>query len=234
MVLVKLSGDGTMIGGMIGISVRGFLWRAAAGLVQAGILDPRALLATLGPELQSSFDAAEVERILRVELGHLRDSEPARPSLVDGVLSFLEYPDEAERRIAGLEGRERCLGLPSLQGEEFECERLAILEALADGDPLQVSTVVGFVTTARQERSFEVLFRVALAAYAYHLSEGEWPESLDLLAPFLDGEVPDDPWSGKPFHYVRQEAGRRLGPAGGALGEDLEVQLQRHQVYVLR
>ena len=59
-------------------------------------------------------------------------------------------------------------------------------------------------------------------------------ESLDLLAPLLDGEVPDDPWSGKPFHYVRQEAGGRLGPAGGALDEDLEGQLQRHQVYVLR
>lgn len=209
--LAELAADGTLSGARLGMLVRRHLLEETALLVEAGVLDPRVLLELLGPELEAGFDAAEIERLLRLDLSGLRALGPEGPSLDRGARGLLDYPRQAESLLAGLEALERCPELVSLTAEEFEAESRALIAGLSGDDPLRVANTVAFVASAREEHAFEILFHVALAAHAFQVADGEWPATLDLLASFLDGRVPDDPWTGAPFVYESHEEGRVLG-----------------------
>ncbi len=45
------------------------------------------------------------------------------------------------------------------------------------------------------------LMQVGLAVELYHAQNGQYPSSLDAVAPILDGNVPLDPFTGQPFVY---------------------------------
>ena len=57
---------------------------------------------------------------------------------------------------------------------------------------------------ARNEANLGLL-RVGLSIEQYHNQNGTWPDSLDVLAPSLGGNVPRDPYSGQPFVYKPSE-----------------------------
>jgi hypothetical protein len=48
----------------------------------------------------------------------------------------------------------------------------------------------------------------AIALERHRLAHGEFPESLDLLAPQLLAQVPRDVFGGKPLHYRRTDDGQ--------------------------
>jgi hypothetical protein len=49
---------------------------------------------------------------------------------------------------------------------------------------------------------------VACALERYHLAHGEYPESLDTLAPQFVTKIPHDIINGQPLHYRRTDDGR--------------------------
>lgn len=53
---------------------------------------------------------------------------------------------------------------------------------------------------ARNETSLRLL-QVGLSIEQYHNQNGAWPDSLDALAPSFGGNVPMDPYTGRPFVY---------------------------------
>lgn len=61
------------------------------------------------------------------------------------------------------------------------------------------------------------LARVVMALLEHRQTKGAWPESLDAL-----GEMPLDPFSGKPFLYERTERGCRVRAAKEDTDEELE------------
>jgi hypothetical protein len=52
------------------------------------------------------------------------------------------------------------------------------------------------------------LATVACALERYHLAHGEYPESLDTLAPQFVTKIPHDIINGQPLHYRRTDDGR--------------------------
>ena len=52
----------------------------------------------------------------------------------------------------------------------------------------------------------EYLLRVVLALDESHEAYGEWPATLEELAPLFTGALPADPLDGVPFRYGRREA----------------------------
>jgi hypothetical protein len=52
------------------------------------------------------------------------------------------------------------------------------------------------------------LARVACALERYHLAHGEYPETLDSLAPQFITQVPHDIINGQPLHYRRTDDGQ--------------------------
>ena len=52
------------------------------------------------------------------------------------------------------------------------------------------------------------LKRVAIALERYHLARGEFPESLDALAPQFIPKIPHDIINGQPLHYRREANGQ--------------------------
>jgi hypothetical protein len=54
------------------------------------------------------------------------------------------------------------------------------------------------------------LARVACALERYHLAHGEYPETLDALAPQFIAQVPHDIINGQPLHYRRTDDGQFL------------------------
>ena len=52
------------------------------------------------------------------------------------------------------------------------------------------------------------LARVACAMERYRLAHGEYPETLDALAPQFIGKVPHDIINGQPLHYRRTDDGK--------------------------
>ena len=61
-----------------------------------------------------------------------------------------------------------------------------------------------------QGRSQLDLTRVAAALAVYRAEHGEYPETLDQLAPTILAQVPEDLYSGKPFLYRRMPDGGYL------------------------
>jgi hypothetical protein len=58
------------------------------------------------------------------------------------------------------------------------------------------------------------------AIEAYHHENGSYPDSLDALAPSLLSGLPNDPFTGSPFHYQRQGNRFRLYSAGTNMRDD--------------
>ena len=52
------------------------------------------------------------------------------------------------------------------------------------------------------------LARVAIALERYRLAHGEYPETLDALAPQFIAQVPHDIINGQPLHYHRTDDGQ--------------------------
>jgi hypothetical protein len=52
------------------------------------------------------------------------------------------------------------------------------------------------------------LARVAIALERYRLAHGNYPETIDVLAPKFISEIPHDVINGQPLHYRRTEGGR--------------------------
>jgi hypothetical protein len=52
------------------------------------------------------------------------------------------------------------------------------------------------------------LARVACVLERYRLAHGEYPESLDALAPQFIGKLPHDIINGQPLHYRRTDDGK--------------------------
>ena len=52
------------------------------------------------------------------------------------------------------------------------------------------------------------LARTAMALERYRLARGEFPESLNALAPHFIGEIPHDVINGQPLHYRRTKDGQ--------------------------
>ena len=61
---------------------------------------------------------------------------------------------------------------------------------------------------------------IACALERYRLANGQYPESLDQLAPSYLNEIPHDKASGKAFHYKVKKDGKFLLYSIGNKGKD--------------
>jgi len=61
---------------------------------------------------------------------------------------------------------------------------------------------------------------IVAALEAYQRDNGNYPATLDALAPAVLPELPPDPFTGKPFGYTRQNAGYLLYSAGPNMKDD--------------
>jgi len=60
---------------------------------------------------------------------------------------------------------------------------------------------------ANREQASVDLARGAIALERHRLAHGEFPESLDALAPQFSAQVPHDIFGGQPLHYRRTDDG---------------------------
>jgi len=67
------------------------------------------------------------------------------------------------------------------------------------------------------------LLRLGLSIERFHAKQGVDPESLDNIAPILGTEVPNDPFTGEPYRYVRSDESFLLYSVGEDLEDDGEV-----------
>ena len=63
-------------------------------------------------------------------------------------------------------------------------------------------------------------FQIALMLNVYRQEHGGYPPTLDALAEAIDWPIPDDIFSGEPFHYQREGGGYRLWSLGQDLDDD--------------
>ena len=59
------------------------------------------------------------------------------------------------------------------------------------------------LSQARHEAQLDLL-QVGIALEQYHSRNGEYPPTLETIAPDLGGTVPVDPHTGEPYHYTPQ------------------------------
>ena len=87
---------------------------------------------------------------------------------------------------------------------------------LASLQPALVRAIEG---QAQHEASID-LARIAIALERHYLETGDYPESLDALAPAFDGALPSDPFSGGNFIYHPGESAYLLYSVGIDLDDD--------------
>jgi hypothetical protein len=131
--------------------------------------------------------------------------------------------------------------LLSLMGERIEAAKKPLHEQLAaDRDftakvrgmvvsaPLVAMLLPATEKVSEAHRRTHALLRclaALVAAERYRRAEGKWPESLEQLRPAYLGEVPLDPYDGKPLHYKRLADGvmvYAVGPDGTDDGGKLD------------
>jgi len=71
----------------------------------------------------------------------------------------------------------------------------------------------------RGQARFE-LAKLGFALAAYRAEHGEWPEKLEALVPDYLAELPDDPFTDRPFHYRREGEGFLLYSVGPNLRDN--------------
>jgi hypothetical protein len=82
--------------------------------------------------------------------------------------------------------------------------------------PYKVQALMTFPAIANAVKRFAIaqvsvdLARVACALERYRLAHGEYPETLDALAPQFIEKLPHDIIGGQPLHYRRTEGGKFL------------------------
>lgn len=84
---------------------------------------------------------------------------------------------------------------------------------------LQPALVRAIEGQAQHEANVD-LARVAIAIERHYLETGDYPESLDALAPAFDGALPSDPFSGGNFIYHPGESAYLLYSVGIDLDDD--------------
>jgi hypothetical protein len=107
-------------------------------------------------------------------------------------------------------------------------ELLAQAKETAEQGPylLYVITQITAPALARAVAAWErvvaqtTLMEVGLAISQYHEAYGAYPETLDLVAAFLGGSVPSDPYTGASLVYERRGEGYLLYSAGPNLTDD--------------
>jgi hypothetical protein len=68
--------------------------------------------------------------------------------------------------------------------------------------------ISGVVEKFAREQSSLDLARTAVALERYRLANGNYPDSLDTLAPQFIGKIPNDIINGQPLHYRRTDNGQ--------------------------
>jgi len=187
--------------------------------------------AALRPSLRRTFEAERVVGISFMEstFGG-QPILPKRPSPVEQPLARKQVPywkrPMQRTLLAGV--LEATAPIPALATEPYpqaraEMDRLnASVKELAGpttptwkkvrnvGKILGVMAVPAYTRAKDEEAKAEARLDVAQVALALKLRKvehGAYPDSLDALSPALLDEVPEDPCTGKPLVYVRQDAG---------------------------
>jgi hypothetical protein len=113
--------------------------------------------------------------------------------------------------------------------------------AKADGNPIALEglAIDGWVVVERLGRleAQTRLARIALAAAEYRAKHGDFPASLDELAPMFADGVPLDPYTDAPFVYERTATGVRIASAGRVADEpavDVETLREKCLVWELK
>ena len=193
--------------------------------VERGVVDPVAARAALDDLLRHDWNEP-LPHVMRGECVWLIEAYQA---VLDGRL---EVPQDRwyERVVDRLRGRTR-IDVLEVTGAEMvqACDTLRAaaavppspdlayprrLVAVLEGGSPQVAWGPTFVRRHQRGLAAQRLARVALALAAHHATTGDWPASLDELAPMFPEGVPPDPYSAAPFLYQRAEPGVRVESAG--------------------
>lgn len=108
----------------------------------------------------------------------------------------------------------------------FEEATNAVLAEMKHYSPTRAEALMAFPVEAAAVKKFAFaqtsvdLARVACALERYRLAHGEYPQSLDALAPQFIGAIPHDIINGEPLHYRRTEDGKCLLYSVGWNGTD--------------
>jgi hypothetical protein len=105
----------------------------------------------------------------------------------------------------------------------YRTDEVDITNMMKHYSPYTVQALMAFPAVGRSVQKFAIiqaqvdLARVACALERYRLAHGEYPESLDALAPQFIEKVPHDIINGQPLHYRRMgdQPSQGSGPAGG-------------------
>lgn len=171
-------------------------------LFQADVLDFAELRAELEPRLRRAADPSAFDRAMGAEAAWLRKMW----SEWDGFELDMEHDgsDVIEEMVR------------QVKINQSTCPADERGKRVADvyyGDRLNHT---------HQGRRRLNIARVALALRVHHEAHGDWPVSLDALAPLFAGVVPADPCTGIPFDYALDAAHVRLAAPGPADGSHVE------------
>ncbi len=121
----------------------------------------------------------------------------------------------------------RFCGVLRAGAAELTSPRSTYLERILAVDELGAG-IARTVWSVRRTEAGQRLARVALAACAHRKANGDWPNSLDELAPLFPDGIPLDPFGEQPFSYERTGAGVRLSSACmPEYGGDAATQVER-------
>jgi len=123
---------------------------------------------------------------------------PARPVL---NLNEAAYAEMMQRTVAAAQ-------LPLADAvEEYGQIRREVLE-LSVLQPVSfhlLAWVCGVCHIQANHESMARLVQIGLVVELYHAEHGEYPASLDAIAPDFGGSVPNDPLTNEPYHYERMD-----------------------------
>lgn len=108
------------------------------------------------------------------------------------------------------------------QADNTASDGISIVYALAQ---ITAPALIHSVDTWNRMEAHTTLLQVGLAISQYHREHGEYPEKLELVAPYLNEGVPSDPYTGNQLVYERRGAGYVLYSLGPNLTDDGGVAL---------
>lgn len=190
-------------------SAEGFLVRGVAALrfgVERGNLDPRVARATLDPLLAGTVRdrlpaALAAERAYVVDLYRAAVVQEIEPSARPRTAAVAVASCEALRRVAALGAG----GTGAWIGEVRQAATGG--GAYAVGLPVVADGIVRCDAATR-------LARVALAVAEHRAVHGEFPRTLEELAPVFADGVPVDPYTDRPFVYSTTDANVGISSLG--------------------
>ncbi len=90
-----------------------------------------------------------------------------------------------------------------------------------------LSSGLGLLQAEKAADAHLTLARTGLAAHAYRLAEGDWPETIDRLVPGYLSEVPRDPFDNEPLRYHRNDGRVILYSIGPNRTDDGGLRVER-------